>query len=117
MHELSIALNIAECASEIATKHNATGIKNIRVEIGALAGIDSEALQFAWPEVLKRCGLFNAELIIEEVKASALCNKCGQTFSCSSVFELCPQCGAFDLRIHGGKELRIKNMELQIEQN
>jgi hydrogenase nickel incorporation protein HypA/HybF len=117
MHELSIAFSIAECASEIAATHKAAYIKNIRVEIGSLAGIDSDALQFAWPEVLQRCRLNNTTLIIEEVKATAECKKCGHTFNCTSLFELCPQCGAFDLGIKGGKELRIKNMELQIEQN
>lgn len=117
MHELSIAFNIAECASDIAARHNAASIKNIRVEIGSLAGIDSEALQFAWPEVLQRFGLNNTTLIIEEVSASAECRQCGHTFLCASVFELCPKCHSFDLRIKGGKELRIKNMELQVEQH
>ena len=53
MHELSIALSIVELAEEEARKADATSISKVEVEIGTMAGIDPDALLFAWDSVIQ----------------------------------------------------------------
>ena len=47
MHELSIALSIVELAAKEAHKENAKEVKEIELEIGEMAGIDTDKTQFA----------------------------------------------------------------------
>ena len=48
MHELSIAISIVESAEEAARTNQATMISKVEVEIGSMAGVETEALLFAW---------------------------------------------------------------------
>ena len=47
MHELSIAQNIVEISEDQVKKHKATGVDKIILQIGELAGIELDALDFA----------------------------------------------------------------------
>jgi hydrogenase nickel incorporation protein HypA/HybF len=48
MHELGIAVEIAEMAAESAGKQR---VRGVFVRVGALSGVVKEALLFAWPSV------------------------------------------------------------------
>ena len=48
MHELGIAVEIAELAAEEA---GARRVEAVHVRVGALSGVVREALEFAWPSV------------------------------------------------------------------
>jgi hydrogenase nickel incorporation protein HypA/HybF len=51
MHELGIAVNIAEMAAEEASRAGAARVAAVHVRVGALSGVVKEALEFAWPSV------------------------------------------------------------------
>ena len=51
MHELSIAVEIAELAAEEAARAGAANIAAVHVRIGALSGVVKDSLIFAWPSV------------------------------------------------------------------
>jgi hydrogenase nickel incorporation protein HypA/HybF len=65
MHELSLALDLADRALEIAQRENALSIRALKVLIGQQSGVDEEALRFAFPEVTKGTPLEQAELKIQ----------------------------------------------------
>ena len=86
MHELSIALSIIESAEEAARKNNATIISKVEVEIGTMAGVETEALLFAWDSVIQGTMAQNSPLIINSIQAEATCQECGKDFPVDNFF-------------------------------
>lgn len=110
MHELSIALSIVESAEEAARKTDATVISKVEVEIGTIAGIETDALLFAWDSVIQGTMAQHSELIVHTIQAEAHCIECGKEFPVEDFFVQCPSCGSFRYQIIKGKELRIKSL-------
>ena len=110
MHELSIALSIVELAIEEARKADSTVIKQVDIEIGTLAGVESEALLFAWESARSGTPAQSAPRLIHTVQAEAACLECGKAFPLEHFFAQCPDCGSFRYDIRKGRELRIKSM-------
>jgi hydrogenase nickel incorporation protein HypA/HybF len=110
MHELSIALCIVELAEEEAKKADASSISKIEVEIGTMAGIDPDALLFAWDAAIQDTMAKQAELVIHTIQAEACCLECGTYFPAEHFLVQCPNCGSYNFRITKGKELRISSL-------
>jgi hydrogenase nickel incorporation protein HypA/HybF len=66
MHELSLAMDLVDRASEIAQKEKVQKVTQISVKIGKLSGVDLNAFRFAFPEACKKTILQDCELIIED---------------------------------------------------
>lgn len=112
MHELSIAVNIIKIAEEAAMKANASVIHKIELEIGLMAGIDFEALDFAMDTCVKGTMLENAERKITKIKAQAKCKDCGHQFTLNSYMDQCPVCKSYLYDVTKGKELLIRTLEV-----
>jgi hydrogenase nickel incorporation protein HypA/HybF len=110
MHELSIAMSIVDLAEEEARKANASSISKIELELGTMAGIDSDALLFAWDAVIQGTMAGQAELVINPIKAEAHCLECGKDFPAEHFLAQCPDCGSYRYQITKGKELRISSL-------
>lgn len=110
MHELSIALSIIESAEEAARKNDASVITKVEVEIGSMAGVEPEALLFAWDSVIQGTMAQNAPLIIHSIQAQAKCLECGTEFPADNYFGECPNCKSYRYNIIKGKELRISSL-------
>jgi len=110
MHELSIALSIVELAEEEAKKADATTISKIEVEVGTMAGIDPDALLFAWDSVIQGTMAQQSTLVINTIQAEAHCLECGTDFPAENFFVQCPDCGSYRYQITKGKELRISSL-------
>lgn len=110
MHELSIALSIVELSVEEARKADSTNISKVEVEIGTMAGVETEALLFAWDSVIQGTMAGKADLVIKTIQAEARCLQCGKDFQAENFFVECPICGSFRYEITKGKELRISSL-------
>lgn len=60
MHELSIVMSIVDIAQSQAQQAHAQAIEEIELDIGNLAGVELDALEFAWPQGVKNTMLENA---------------------------------------------------------
>lgn len=110
MHELGIAMRIAEIATRVARQEGLLTIDSVHVEVGELSGIVPEALLFSFESTIKNSFLEKAKLKINLIPAAARCNKCQREFSPGGFFSLCPACGENDCEIIAGKELFIKSI-------
>lgn len=110
MHELSIALSIVDLAEEEARKANAVTISKVDVEIGTMAGIDPDALLFAWDSVVQGTMAQQSTLVINTIQAEAHCLECGKDFPAEHFFVQCPHCSSYRYQITKGKELRISSL-------
>ena len=112
MHELSIALGIVKIAEEETKKANAKKVDLIELEIGTLAGIEFDSLDFVWPSAVKDTVLENAEKSTIIIEAKGKCLDCDTIFDLKNVFDPCPKCNSFLKGIIQGKELRVKSIEV-----
>ena len=112
MHELSIALGILKIAEQEATKANASTVESIELEIGTLAGIELDALEFIWPSATKETILEHSKMEITTVEAQALCIDCDTIFKIEKFYDNCPKCDSNFKSILKGKELRVKALEV-----
>ncbi|MCF6241872.1 MAG: hydrogenase maturation nickel metallochaperone HypA [Bacteroidales bacterium] len=108
MHELSIVMGIIDIARNEIKKANLHKVETIEIEIGTLAGIEFEALDFAWNMAVNNTVLEKAERKINIIQATAKCISCGYIFNTKSVFDQCPKCNELFTEIITGRELRVK---------
>jgi hydrogenase nickel incorporation protein HypA/HybF len=108
MHELGITQNIVAIVAE-----HAKGRSVIRVvlEVGALAGVMSDAVQFCFDVVAEGTPLQGAVLEIRRIEARGRCRACGAEVLQETLFTPCG-CGSHDVERLTGEELRIKEYEL-----
>jgi hydrogenase nickel incorporation protein HypA/HybF len=112
MHELSIVMSIVETAEEKVKENHAQSVESIDLVIGDLAGVENEALDFAWETAVKNTVLQTARRNIIHVPAKAKCLECDCEFEIKELYDECPLCGEHLLQIVQGKELQIKSMVL-----
>ena len=112
MHELSIALGIVKIAEEETAKANAKKVDLIELEIGTLAGIEFDSLDFVWPSAVKDTVLENAKKNTIIIEGKGKCLDCDTIFDLKNVFDPCPVCNSFLKGIIQGKELRVKSIEV-----
>lgn len=112
MHELSIAMGILKIAEREAEKAGAKRIDLIELEIGNLAGIELDALDFAWSDVVKDTVLEHAVRKIDLIEGKGQCMECDHIFSLEHVYDPCPNCQNYLKGIIQGKELRVKALEV-----
>ena len=112
MHELSIVMSILDIAEEKVREHHAHTVESIELEIGQLAGIEWEAMNFAWDTAIRNTVLENSKREIIKVEGKARCLECSNEFSSPALFTPCPSCGSLFADIFQGKDLRIKSLVL-----
>jgi hydrogenase nickel incorporation protein HypA/HybF len=112
MHELSIVMSIVEIAEAEVRKANARTVERIELVIGQFAGVEMEALEFAWGEGVKNSVLAGARREIQFVPGLSRCPDCQITFPMDHLYEPCPQCGHFFNELVQGKELRVKALSV-----
>ncbi len=110
MHELSIVMSIVDIAEEQVRQHQAKLVESIDLDIGSLASIEMEALNFAWQSAVKQTVLSGAERRINHIQARARCLECDHEHEVASLFEACPRCGSIFSELLQGKELRVRSL-------
>jgi hydrogenase nickel incorporation protein HypA/HybF len=112
MHELSIALGIVKIAEDETQKAHATAVEKIELQIGALSGIELDALHYVWNQAVKDTVLEGAELEIDFREGKARCMDCDTEFPMEKVYDNCPKCRSYFKEVISGKELLVKALEV-----
>lgn len=112
MHELTIARNIIGIVTSEAEKAGSSMVKEVNLEIGLLACIEYESLNFAIEALKKGTVADSAGFIIEKPGGICKCNNCGNEFTIESFLGSCSACGSQDLQIIKGSELRVKSITI-----
>ncbi|MET9179954.1 hydrogenase maturation nickel metallochaperone HypA [Kitasatospora aureofaciens] len=108
MHELSIALSVVEAVEEFAAGYPGERVEEVRLRVGALAGVEAEALDFSFTVVCEGTALAGARLAIEHVPAVVRCRPCEREFAVRPPLDLrCPACGGGSVECASGRELEI----------
>jgi len=115
MHELQIATEIIDIARREMIDHQLGSLEEIGVVLGALSGVDPEALAFSFEAATKDTALAEVRLNIEQVAVEARCNACNREAEVEKFVFICPHCGSRDLNITRGQELDIAYVRGEVE--
>ncbi len=118
MHELSLACEIIETverALQLQQVSNAH-VQRVYLRIGALAGIDPDALSFGFEVAANQSAIAGAMLEIEHVPIVVYCPTCAQCVALPSIQEFrCPRCQTLTGDVRQGRELEIVSIQLEGE--
>jgi hydrogenase nickel incorporation protein HypA/HybF len=112
MHELSICESLLGVIEEQAREQDFIRVTCVRLEIGPFSGVELEALRFGFNVVARGTLAEGARLDIIETEGTAWCFDCNEGVTVANRVDGCPRCGGFHLQVTGGKELRIKDLEV-----
>jgi hydrogenase nickel incorporation protein HypA/HybF len=110
MHEMSLAGGILKVVEDAAAREGFAKVQRLRLEAGALAGVELRALQFALQAVAPGTCLEGAQIDIEQHPGQAWCMPCCTTVAIMARTDACPQCGSHQLQPTGGTELRVLDL-------
>jgi hydrogenase nickel incorporation protein HypA/HybF len=114
MHEASIALNLIEAVEQRLEQHPGR-VEAIHVRVGELAGVSTEALDFAFQCLSVGTPLAGARLVFEVIPLTMTCSACGGTNPVEDLVFRCPACGSENTRVSTGRELEVRTLELSEE--
>ncbi len=113
MHEISLCEGVLQILEEQAQSQGFRQVKRVWLEIGALAGVDTEAMRFGFDAVMRGTLADGALLEIIDLPGNAWCMPCGRSVPVKARFDACPDCGSYQLQVTGGDEMRIKELEVE----
>jgi hydrogenase nickel incorporation protein HypA/HybF len=112
MHEMSLVEGIRTIIEDQSRAHAFTRVTTLRLEIGRFAGVEKQALTFAWDVVMRGSVAEGARLDMIDLPGQAMCFDCAQAVTIDDRLDPCPLCGGGRLLPQGGDEMRIKDMEV-----
>ncbi|HEY6798523.1 MAG TPA: hydrogenase maturation nickel metallochaperone HypA [Kineosporiaceae bacterium] len=110
MHELSMAHAVVRTVAEAVPGRRVTCVT---LQVGVASGVVPDALRFAWDVAVSGTALDGARLEIASVPLRVTCRECGMTSEMpDAVHVRCAACGGREVRLDGGRELRIETVEV-----
>ena len=95
-----------------AQANDATAVRAVWLELGALSHVEHEALRFSF-EVVKRGTVADgARLEIRVTPGRAWCMPCGEAVDLARLGDPCPRCGSHQLQVTQGEEMRVREIAI-----
>lgn len=113
MHEMSLCESILQTLEQQAEIQHYRKVRTIWLEIGALSGVEIDAVRFCFDAVVQGSLAEGARLEILEAPGQAWCLPCGRNVSVQQLYDECPLCGSHQLQVNGGDQMRIKELEVE----
>jgi hydrogenase nickel incorporation protein HypA/HybF len=113
MHELSLMEEVRRLTLEELERQGGGRLRALTLRVGSLAGVEPEALRFAWEVVGDEAPTTGASLAMEMVAATAFCQACERVFPCPDGLGNCPDCGAISRELRSGRELELVSLEME----
>jgi hydrogenase nickel incorporation protein HypA/HybF len=113
VHELSIAMSLVDAACEEAERLGDVRVVALRVRLGPLSGVVSDALSFSFDVATQGTAIQGARLDIEIVRLAVYCPVCAAEREPTGPQHLrCPVCATPTPRVLRGRELELAAMEV-----
>ena len=109
---MSLAESILKIAQEVAAENQAKKISAIGLKLGAMAGVEVDALNFSFDILKKNTIAENSALKINRVSIQAQCNQCNKIFTVESYNFFCPECDGI-LILKSGRELLVEFVDCE----
>lgn len=112
MHELALAQSIVDIVEAQAKANAVTRVRKVHLVVGALAGVEPDALLFGFDSVTRGTIAEGATLELQRPPGKGACMKCGAEVVIEQRGDACPACGSYQVIVTGGDELRVAELEV-----
>lgn len=112
MHESGIAYDIYATSKRAAEDNSAHKVKTIYVDVGSMAMVNPDQVEFMFETFIADDPLFEGTKI--EFNTIAPVAECDCGYKGSEIF-VCPTCGKLP-RLVQGREIRVTNIEIDTEE-
>ncbi len=113
MHEMSLCESVLQIIEHQAKAQQFRKVTAVWLEIGALSGVEPEAMRFSFEVVMQGSLAEQARLEIIELPGVAWCMPCAREVLVQQLYDECPHCGSHQLQIVDGDQMRIKELEVE----
>ena len=113
MHELAIAQSILAITLEEVEEHSAQQVHSITLRLGAMTGVEPEALRFCFSILAEGTKASGAMLQFVLVPLMARCAECKNEYAIDRYQFFCPDCGSARLEMLSGRELQVDHLEVE----
>ena len=112
MHEMAIAEGILDIAKQTASVNHAKAIRRITLQIGEMAGVEIEALRFAFSSLVMGTIAEGAEIDVEWIPLIGVCLDCAHEFPVEEYRFVCPRCESTVVQTKSGRELKVASIDI-----
>lgn len=113
VHEMSLMEGMVQLIEEKALEAGYARVCGVVLEIGRLAGVEVEALRFAFEVVTRGTPAEGASLEVEEPPGLGWCGECEQEVPVQARFDPCPRCNQGPVRVTGGTQIKLKALDVE----
>lgn len=113
MHELSLVTEILRLAEQHALEQGARRVREIRLEVGVLSGVEPSLLKRAFEALSLGSQADGADLILETKGLLLACKSCQKESEAKGLSVRCPSCGSLETRVLSGEGLLLKTLVLE----
>lgn len=113
MHEMVLAENMLQIIEEEAAEQSFTQVSTVWMEVGRLSCVEKEALQFCFLAVTDGTIAQQAKLEIIDIEGWGRCMQCYCEMVLNTLYDACPSCGNYAIKVIAGDEMRIKELEVE----
>lgn len=114
MHEFPVTLEIIRLAEECTREKRGKRIVRLELVVGELTGFIGDSIRMYFEAISKGTLAEGAELQIMYMHARLECVNCGELYDYHSFRLLCPFCGSRGKFTAEGRELYIKEIEIEV---
>ncbi len=112
IHEAGIAADLIARVTERLEGVPHGAVRTVRLSVGDLAGVNVDALEFAFECLVPRTPLAGARLAVERVPVTLLCRMCGTRGGISDWRFRCAHCGSDAVSVATGRELDLRSLDV-----
>ncbi len=113
MHELSIAESIVDIVHQYVDKERLTDVRSVCVKVGTFSGVVPDSLEFSYQAITAGTELERSTLTMERIPFVIECRDCQRESVSEDGITQCPLCSSFSTSIISGRELQVKDIELE----
>ncbi len=111
MHETALMKNLLDIVDRAARDNGSPRVRRVHLRIGEMAGVNAEAMRFAFEVLSPGTAAEGAELACEKVPLRIRCRRCGAEQRPVDFAFACRSCGASDIDILAGREMEVDYIE------
>ena len=114
MHEVHLVRAIVEAVEKQAESQRAKSVTHVTIRFNPLTSHSGDHVQFSFDVVKKETRLLQkANLQLNEVEPLLCCNACGTQFVGEHLPDLCPNCGAIDVKAVHSTAMELEGFEIE----
>ena len=110
---MSLVEGVRDLIEEAATREGFSRVKQVRVEIGQLSGVEREAFEFCFDLAMHGGITDGARLEVVATPGRGRCPDCGKETVLAVVYDPCEHCGAAPVAVIDGTAMRVIDLEVE----